>query len=201
MRSLILLPLLALGQARPTTNPARDGGVALPRAAAPTTSSADAGVSTATPSAVERGPNTEIERLRREVADVKARASEVERAQQQRIDSLNTDVQALKRQLDDLKSQFADVKEAETRRSTQETAVTEQRAATQTASQNLNGVLTQLSTGNTSGIEASLRYAESTYSGNAQRYVQMARSALQNGDLNNARAYLQLAIAEANAPR
>jgi hypothetical protein len=200
MRALILLPLLALGQARPPPTPARDAGVVLPRAAT-MPGAADAGVSTATPSAIDRAPSAEIERLRREVADVKARASEVERAQQQRIDTLTTDVQALKRQLDELKTQFSEVKEAETRRSTQETAAADQRAATQTASQNLGGVLNQLSTGNTSGIDASLRYAESTYSGNAQRYVQMARSALQNGDLNNARAYLQLAIAEANAPR
>jgi chromosome segregation ATPase len=201
MRALILLPLLALGQARPTSTAARDAGVVLPRAAT-TPGAADAGVSsTATPSAIDRAPSAELERLRREVADVKARASEVERAQQQRLDSLTTDVQALKRQLDELKTQFSEVKEAETRRSTQETAVADQRAATQTASQNLGAVLNQLSLGNTSGIDASLRYAESTYSGNAQRYVQMARGALQNGDLNNARAYLQLAIAEANAPR
>ena len=143
----------------------------------------------------------EIDRLRKDVNDLKLRSAEVERAQQQRADALSAQVDKLSSQLDEIKGQLSKVTDAETRRADTEQAVVNQKRATSSASASLNSVLGALSTGNTSGVDPSLRYAESVFTGNAQKNVQLARAALAQGDVASARQYLLLALSEAEGQR
>ena len=204
--SIVLLASLALAQAKPakpaTTaapaqNPpaaARDAGVAPAR----TTAASDAGV----PMPAASGINSmEIDRLRKDVNDLKMRSVEAERVQQQKADALSAQFEKLSSQLEGIKSQLTRVTDGETRRAEAEQSVVSQRSATASASASLNSVLGVLASGNTSGIEPSLRYAENVFTGNAQRNVQMARAALAQGDVSAARQYLLLALSEAEARR
>lgn len=202
MRVLIVPLLVAsvvLAQPRSPVAFPRDGGLG-----------SDAGISSRSFGAsdagvggpqAERASTAEVTQVRREVAELKLRVSELERQNQERERQRSSEVERLGKELEALKSQVSQLGQAEEKRSTTETAVADQRAATAAATTNLNGVLSQLSTGNTRGIEPSLQYAEQSFTGNAQRLVQLARQALAQGDLNNARQYLMLAISEANAPQ
>ena len=143
----------------------------------------------------------ELDRLRKDVNDLKLRSSEVERAQQQKADALSAQVEKLSSQLEEIKGQLTKITDAETRRADTEQAVVNQRSATASASASLNSVLGTLASGNTSGVEPSLRYAESVFTGTAQKNVQLARAALAQGDVSSARQYLLLALYEADAQR
>ncbi len=203
--SIVFVASLALAQAKPAKptpaaaaqTPAaatRDAGVAPVRSAA----AADAGVPLPAPSGFN---STELDRLRKEVTELKLRSAEVERAQQQRADALSAQVDKLSSQLEEIKGQITKVTDAETRRADTEQAVVNQKSASSSASASLNSVLGALATGNTGGVDPSLRYAESVFTGNAQKNVQLARAALAQGDLASARQYLLLALSEAEGQR
>lgn len=202
--SIVFVASLALAQVKPAkpaapavpvAAAARDAGVVAPVRTAP---AADAGV--AVPAA--SGNNAmELDRLRKDVSDLKLRTSELERAQQQKGDGLAAQVEKLNGQVEELKAQLARVTEAEARRGDAEQAVVNQKSATVSASASVNSVLGVLASGNTSNIEPSLRYAESVFTGNAQRNVQLARAAIAQGDLSSARQYLLLALSEAAGQR
>lgn len=199
MRTLLLTLLVVpvvLAQPRPSAAPPRDGGVQLDAGiAARPVAAADAGVA-----AVSAPPSGEVERLKREVTELRARVVDLEQKQAKAAAAAD-DVERLKKELDALKGQVSQLSQAEDQRSSAETTAAERRAAMSAATTNLNAVLTQLSSGNTRGIEPSLQYAEATFTGTAQRLVQLARQALAQGDLANARTYLSLALAEANSPQ
>lgn len=200
MRKLILLcavASLALAQGKPAAGPSRDAGVAVP----PRTASAAPDGGVPQPAGTAAGSSSEIERLRREVSDLKLRSLEAEQRAQTKADALAAQVDKLSRQLDDIKGQLTTVTEAEERRADAELAAQTRRTSTAAASTNLNAVLTNLSSGNTGGIEPSLRYAETVFTGNAQKNVQAARAALANGDVFAARQYLILALIDADAQR
>ena len=188
MRKFILLAFvasfaLAQGKSAPA---ARDAGVAVVRP-----SPVDAGVPAAP---VASGPTPELEKLRKEVADLKLRTAELERQLQAKSDG--GDIDKLSKKVDALTEKVTRLSEAEDRRADAEEAVATKKANTAAASSNLNAVLLQLVSGNTKDIDPSLRYAESVYTGNAQKDVQLARAAIAQGDLSAARQYLMLALWE-----
>jgi hypothetical protein len=192
--SLLVVPVV-LAQPRPAAAPSRDGGVPL-----------DAGVAARSPSAADAGasaapgapPAGEVERLKREVTELRARVVDLEQ-RQARASAAADDVERLRKEFDGLKGQVSKLQEADDQRSSAEASAAERRAAMTAAATNLGAVLSQLSSGNTRGIEPSLQYAEATFTGAAQRLVQLARQALAQGDLANARTYLALALAEVNS--
>ncbi len=191
--SVVVTASFVLAQARPATSPSR----------------ADAGV-TARPVAMDggapaaatgqSGPTPEVERLRKEVAELRLRTAELER-QQARADALTERMEKFSKQLDDMKGQLTKLSDGEERRADAEQAAQAKKAVTAAATTSVNNVLGGLASGNTSGVDASLRYAESSLTGNAQHYVQLARTALGQGDLTSARGYLILALMEADAQR
>ncbi len=146
------------------------------------------------------GPsNIENERLRKELNELKVRTAELERLAQAKTE--NGELEKLSKKLDELNSRVKQLSDAEDRRADAEDAAAHKKTSTAAASASVNSVLSVLASGNTSNIEPSLRYAESVFTGNAQRDVQLARAALANGDVSSARQYLLLAIAEAEAQR
>ena len=188
MRKLLFLwvvAAVALAQGKPATvPPARDAGVAAPRVVA-----LDAGA------AVVNGPTPELEKLRKELNDLKLRTTELER-QQAKADALTADLDRLGKKVDDLKAQVKQLTDAQDRRVDAEEAAAAKKVATAAAAASLTSVLTVLATGSTTGIEPSLRYAEGVFTGNAQKDVQLARSALAQGDLAAARQLLLIALIE-----
>ena len=197
MRKLILLcavATMALAQGKPAASPARDAGVVSPPR---TASTPDGGTPTPAATAASSSSSSELERLRKEVTDLKLRSLEA----QTKTDALSAQLDKVSRQLDDMKGQLNTVTEAEERRADAEQAEQTRRTSTAAASSNLNAVLTHLSSGNTGGIEPSLRYAESVFTGNAQKNVQAARAALASGDVFAARQLLILALIDADAQR
>lgn len=191
MRMFFLFPVVAavaLAQGKPA--PARDGGVTSRLVAV------DAGVPLVMP-----GPTPEVERLRKELNDLKLRTTELERQQQARVDALNAELEKMGKKVDELKTQVQRVADAEERRADAEEAVAAKRVSLTAASTSVNAVLVQLASGNTNGIEPSLRYAENTFTGNAQKDVQLARTALGQGDVAAARLLLLLALIEADSQR
>jgi TolA-binding protein len=189
MRKIILLAFVAsfaLAQGKPAPAAPRDGGVTVVRP-----SPVDAGVPAAQ---VVSGPAPELEKLRKEVADLKLRTAELER--QLLAKPASTDLEKLNAKVDALTQKLDKLSAAEERRADAEEAAATKKANTAAASSNLNAVLLQLVSGNTRDIEPSLRYAESVYTGNAQKDVQLARASLAQGDLNAARQYLMLALWE-----
>jgi predicted nucleic acid-binding Zn-ribbon protein len=189
MRQIILLAFVAsfaLAQSKTPAPAARDGGVTLVRPSA-----VDAGVPAAQ---VVSAPSPELEKLRKEVLDLKLRTAELER--QLLAKSASSDLEKLNAKIDALTEKLTKVSEAEERRSDAEEAVATKKANTAAASSNLNAVLLQLVSGNTKDIDPSLRYAESVYTGNAQKDVQLARAAIAQGDVSAARQYLMLALWE-----
>lgn len=206
MRKLLFLSVVAsvaLAQGKPpvvtrppAAAPARDAGVAPVRV-----SSVDAGVPAAAPApAAASGHTPEVEKLRKEVNELKLRTADLER-QLAKADTLNGELEKLNTKVDDLKAQLKQVSDAEQRRADAEEAVVTRKTQTAAASSNLNAVLVQLMSGNTSGIEPSLRYAESVFTGAAQKDVQLARAALVQGDVAAARQLLMLALIELDSQR
>lgn len=181
------LPSVAVGPVRPApaAAPLTDGGVPLPVSSTPAATA----------------PSVEVERLRKEVAELKLKALEAEQRSQAKVDALAAQMDKLSKQLEDIQSKVTRVSESEDRRVEAEQAEVTRRSSTAAASSNLNAVLTSLASGNTSGVEQSLRYAESVYSGNALKRVQAARAALSNGDVFAAREHLIMAIIDADAQR
>ena len=190
--SVMVVASFVLAQARPAVSPSR----------------ADAGVSVARPSAGDGGAplanapgggSSEVDRLRKEVADLRLRTAELERLNQTKSDALNNQVEKFGKQLEDMKGQLAKLTQTEERRADAEEAAQSHRSAKAAASTSLNGVLGGLALGNTAGVDSALQYAENVYTGNAQHAVQLARAALGQNDLNAARSYLILALMEAEA--
>lgn len=191
--SVVVLASFVLAQGRPPGAARTDAGVPTARAAP-----VDAGV--AAPAATS-GPTPELERLRKEVAELRLRTAELERQNQSKADALDAQFEKLNKQLEAMKGQLTKLNDAEDRRADAEEAAQAKKAATAAATTSLNNVLGVLSSGNTSGVEASLQYAQGAFTGNAQRYVQLARSAVASGDLTSARGYLILALMESDSQR
>lgn len=196
-RKILLLSVMVaaswvLAQARPAAR--ADAGVPTPR---PPT--ADAGVPTA--ATAQSGPTPEVEKLRKELNELKLRTAELERQGQAKADALNEQVEKLTKRLDEMRGQLTKLSAAEDRRADAEEAAQAKRAATAAATTSLNTVLTGFSSGNTAGAEASLRFAETAVTGSARNYVQLARAALGQGDLTAARGYVILALMEADSQR
>lgn len=190
MRKPLLLSVVAavaLAQGKPAVVPARDAGVAAPRVVA-----VDAGV----PAMVSSSGTSEVEKLRKELNDLKLRTTELERQQQAKADALGSDFERMVKKVDELKSQVKVLTDAEVRRVDAEEAAATKKVATAAAAASLTSVLSVLATGSTTGIEPSLRYAEAVFTGNAQKDVQLARSALTQGDLSAARQLLLIALFE-----
>lgn len=150
--------------------------------------SSDAGVASA-----DAGPPDE---MHRELQQLRARVDmlERERAQSQQsaqqLQQINQELQQLRRQVADAEAQRqAEVEQAQARR-----------ASVQSAVDALYGAQAQLAGGGYD-VEEQLSRAESTFTGDAQRNVRLARTALQNRDLSAARAYLSAAIAAAQQGR
>ena len=192
---MFLVASFALTQIKPAAVLSRDGGVAAPlaRAAAPV----DAGV----PAVAGAGPTSEVEKLRKELNELKLRVVEVERAGQAKSDALGDALEKVSRKLEEQRTQLKQLTDAEARRVDADEAALEKRTSTLAATSSVNSVLSMLASGNTSGIEPSLRYAESVFTGNAQRDVQLARAALAQSDVSAARVYLLLAVFEAESQR
>ena len=160
---------------------------------------ADAGVApvVARPVVTEPSTGLELERLRKRVTELEARATELERQVKQvealskKVDQTNDDLAAFKKE----------VNEREDARRESERRVVEQKQRFEAATRSLVTVDQQLSTGSTGSVNEALRAAEATYTGTALQYVQAARASLANGDLNTARRYLLLAVLEAQAAR
>jgi len=190
--SVVVLASFVLAQGRPPGAARTDAGVPTARAAP-----VDAGV--VAPAA--SGPTPELERLRKEVAELRLRTAELERQNQSKADALDAQFEKLNKQLEAMKGQLTKLNDAEDRRADAEEAAQAKKAATAAATTSLNNVLGVLSSGNTSGVEASLQYAQGAFTGNAQRYVQLARSAVASGDLTSARGYLILALMESDSQR
>lgn len=192
MRKIIFLSVVAsvaLAQGKPAPAASRDAGVTLVRPVV-----TDAGV----PAVVVSSPTPEVEKLRKEVNELKLRTLELERQVAAKNDG---DLEKLTRKVEALSAQLTKLSEAEERRADAEEAVATRKTQTAAASSNLNAVLVQLVSGNTRDIDPSLRYAESVFTGNAQKDVQLARAALSQGDVAAARTYLMLALWELEAQR
>jgi hypothetical protein len=134
--------------------------------------------------------------VHRELQQLRARLEALEqdrfRSQQtaQQLQQLTQDVQALRQQIADAEAQRqAAEQQRETRRVEVQSAVDSLYAAQQ-----------RLAGGN-SAIERELELAQGAFTGQAQRDIQAARTALQNRDLAAARALLTSAISNAQAGR
>ena len=90
--------------------------------------------------------------------------------------------------------------DAEAQRQAEVDQAQARRASVQSAVDALYGAQAQLAGGGYE-IEAQLSRAEAAFTGDAQRNVRLARTALQNRDLSAARAYLSAAIAAAQQGR
>ncbi|MGZ6124167.1 MAG: hypothetical protein ACXWLR_04355 [Myxococcales bacterium] len=112
------------------------------------------------------------------------------RQAQQQLQQLTSEVQQLRQQVAD----------AETQRRAAEQQRGSERAAVESATSALYAAQERLQGGNSS-VDAELAQAQATFSGQAQRDVQAARTALQNRDLAAARALLAAAISDAQAGR
>jgi chromosome segregation ATPase len=134
--------------------------------------------------------------LHRELQQLRTRLDALEReralAQQtaQQLQQLTQEVQLLRQQIAD----------AEARRVAAEQQRDAQQAAVQSGLDSLYAAQQRLAAGNYA-IEAELDRAQATFTGQALRDVQAARSALQNRDLAAARALLAAAISDARAGR
>ena len=108
-----------------------------------------------------------------------------------------TQMAAMNSQLQALRDQLASTEAAKQQQQDQEMA---RKQAVNSAISSLGAAQEQLSLGNSS-IGAALDQAQSSFTGQAQRDVQVAREALRNGDLSQARAYLNAAISDAQQGR
>ncbi len=188
---LVLLTLLAGGafaQVRLLTNV--DGG--MPRT---TVNAPDAGVPEPAkpPPPVARLPDPEVERLHREIADLKA----VVERQASQVDTLVTSLEKVGKQVAAVRADLAD---AEQRQADEKQRLEARRAATSQALSGVEAALQQLSMGN-SNVGDALRLTDGAFTGNAARAVQYAKAALANGDLSAARTWLSIAVSEATYGR
>jgi hypothetical protein len=173
--------VLLMGVAPPT----RDAGSASPDAG-----TIDAGRPPLAPA------QADLEQARKEISALKLRATDLE-AKTSRLESRLTEAEKFKSQLEALSAR---VLEVETQREQSEREVASKKANAAQAHANVSAVLAQLATGNTANVDGWLGLAEQLYSGNAQKLVTLARTALRQGDLANARQYLNLALLESPAP-
>ncbi len=180
--TLTLSASAAFAQVRVYTNVV-DGG----------SKAADAGVAVEAarpiPSSALRTADPELERLHREVVELKAL---VER-QSAQLEALSTSVEKVGKQVGAVRIDLAD---AEQRRADEKQKALAHRADTATAMASLNWALEQLAQGS-GNVNDALRTAEGTFSGSALRAVQNARAALGSSDLQAARTWLGIALAEA----
>jgi predicted component of type VI protein secretion system len=149
--------------------------------------SADGGVALA-----DAGPDE----VHRELQQLRARVDQLERERAQSQQSAQQ-LQQITQELQELRRQVAD---AEAQRQAEAEQAQARRASTQSAVDGLYAAQAQLAGGGYD-VEAQLSRAESAFSGDAQRNVRLARTALQNRDLSAARAYLAAAIAAAQQGR
>ncbi len=159
---------------------ARDGGVEESKAQGPAPAS-----------------SAELERLKRDLQDLRARTTELEQKVRQ--------VDAVERKVDEVKKELATLSERvtaneDTRRDA-ERAVVEQKQRVQQATQGLVVADQQLASGNTESVSRALQVAEASYTGAALKYVQAARTSFSNGDLASTRTLLSLAVLEAQNQR
>jgi hypothetical protein len=136
------------------------------------------------------------EELRREIQQLRARLDALERERGQSQETAQQ-LQQITSELQQLRQQSAD---AEARR---QEAADQQQARASSVESAVNGLYaaqSALATGSY-GIDAQLSQAETAFTGQARRDVQAARVAVQNHDLQAARAYLAAAISEAQRGR
>lgn len=179
------LPLSAIGRdgGRPpeVADAGRDGGV-------PAAASDDAA------SRRESALRADVDRLRSELIELRTRLAAVEQRAaradelQSRLDEQKTRVDALTQRLD----------EADQRAEEKSRRIAERKAAFEQANASLVTALDRLTRGD-GNAEAALRAAEASYTGGALSLIQSARAAVANGDLNNARLYIELAMLEARS--
>jgi hypothetical protein len=112
---------------------------------------------------------------------------------QQQVDQMA----AMNSQLQALRDQLAASDAAKQQQQSQEQA---RKDAVNAAISSLGTAQQQLAIGDPS-IDAVLDQAQSSFTGQAQRDVQIAREALRNGDLSQARAYLSQAVTDAQQGR
>lgn len=142
--------------------------------------------------AADAGPDE----VHRELQQLRARVDMLERERAQSQQS-GQQLQQITQELQELRRQVAD---AEAQRQAEVEQAQARRASTQSAVDSLYGAQAQLA-GGSYDVEAQLSRAESAFTGDAQRNVRLARTALQNRDLAAARAYLAAAIAAAQQGR
>lgn len=164
------------GRLRPDPPGRRDGGIALP----------DGGGSDGGAHATQ---SQQIEELRARIAALEQQASASQQQAQEMV-RMNQQIQALRQQLAD----------ADARRQDEERQAQRRKQSTQAAIESLTAAQNQLAIGN-SGIEDALSQAQSAFTGQAQRDIEAARTALQNSDLAAARAMLSAAIVDAQQGR
>ena len=128
----------------------------------------------------------------RQIADLRARVDGLE----QRLAQTQQQSQELEQIAAELRQLRAQVADAEARRQEEEQARAARQQQVQSAVDALGRAQYALAGGN-DDISAALDQAQAAFSGQAQRDVQMARTALQNRDLAQARAYLSAAISDA----
>lgn len=170
--SVFIALLLAAAPDAGVVAPVRDGGtsaavIEAPKKAAPAATSS----------------SSELEKLKKEVAELRAKLSDTERAHAEELGKVRKQVDKLQAWVDDeVERRETEAREAERRR----VNANQVQSTVQTA-------LTQLSTGNTANLEPWLRQAEAIASPDAARLLSLARSALAQQDLVGARQALLLA--------
>jgi hypothetical protein len=189
---------------RPRTRLRRDGGVSTSHEAAAEPPSrlslrgaqSDAGASTAEPpdAGISARTDPPVEEFRREVEDLRARTSLLEKQVAQQREQ-QKQLEKISRQLDELRSQITD---AEKRRQEAERLAAERRAQFDRVVARLLAAQQALAAGS-SDVDEAIKEAEASLSGQARRDVEAARDAVRNHDLFNARLFLQQAVIDAQA--
>lgn len=189
---LLQLPLVAAATPPPLS---KDGGM-------PAVRMVDAGIEPLIPQSNAQAANTvELERLRKEITELKTRSAEFEKQQRAKTESLTDEMAKLNEKLEAMRKSLKELNEANEQRVENERSLATRKAQIGQATATLSQALVQLASGNASGVEGALRAAEGSLSGNAQRDVQLARAALQQGDLWTTRQFISLALIEAEGLR
>jgi hypothetical protein len=164
------------GQLKPDPPAAHDGGTRVPP--------------------VDAGLVSDAGTMQSQLQDLRARITLLEQqlaASQQQVQQLA----AMNDQLQALRSQLAASDSAKQQQQEQQQVRQE---AVQSAIISLGAAQQRLATGDSS-IGDALDQAQASFTGQAQRDVQIAREALRNGDLSQARAYLNAAVSDAQQGR
>jgi chromosome segregation ATPase len=136
----------------------------------------------------------DLERLKAKMAQFEQRASQ----ETSKSDELGGKIDRLSQSVLDIKAIVA----AEAARQEQtQAAAADLQARTQAAVNALATADDALSRGSTGDATAAMQQASTAFTGLAATYLQLARKALDNGDLANARLYLRAASQAAQAPR